>query len=419
MQLASRAAVIAVLVAAAVLAVAAPARAQVLQLDTTHSVFYESPTKTHMFVYSPTADVTASPWSWIDIRAGWEADVVSGASVATKAGSIYGQSHSADVVSTASVRDFRNVGRGEVEIKGSTGTSLLAGYSYGTENDYRSNSLHVSARTDAFQHNTQFQLAYAHNFDEVCDRVQDTSLLNDFAAYRALENSAGCFTSAADRTTHDIAVDTYEASWAQSWTPVIETQLTYTAQLVDGFQSDPYRSVIVGEGLKAQEHVPNDRAREAVTARLAYYLRSLKGALRLMVRGYHDTWAIDSGAVELEAEKSLGENVRIMARGRLYRQGGAVFWSDDYTGGAPPLGPRGAYFTGDRELSPFWSFLGGLRIVWSIIPEHKRLLGFIQSFKLAGSGSVEDFSYDQFTLAGIPISNAWEYLATVSLNLGF
>lgn len=420
MQLTLRAAVIAVLVAAAVLVVAAPARAQVVQLDTTHSVFYEAPTKTHMFVYSPTADVTASPWSWIDIRGGWEADVVSGASVATKAGSVYGQSHSADVVTTASVHDFRNVGRGEVEIKGSTGTSLLAGYSYGTENDYRSNSLHVSARTDAFQHNTQFQLAYAHNFDEVCDRVQDTSLTNEFAAYQALENSTGCFTSTAGRTTHDIAVDTYEASWAQSWTPVVETQLTYTGQLVDGFQSDPYRSVIVGEGIKAQEHVPNDRAREALTGRLAYYLRSLKGALRFMVRGYHDTWAIDSFAAEAEAEKSLGENVRVMVRGRIYRQGGAVFWSDDYTGGAPPLGPRGQYFTGDRELSPFWSWLAGLRAVWTIVPERdKRLLGFIQSFKLAGSASIEDFSYDQFTLAGIPISNAFAYLATVSLNLGF
>ena len=57
MQLTPRAAIIAVLVAAAVLVVAAPARAQVLELDTTHSVFYEAPTKTHMFVYSPTADV--------------------------------------------------------------------------------------------------------------------------------------------------------------------------------------------------------------------------------------------------------------------------------------------------------------------------------------------------------------------------
>ena len=32
----------------------------------------------------------ASPWRWLDVRGGWEADVVSGASVATKAGPRYG-----------------------------------------------------------------------------------------------------------------------------------------------------------------------------------------------------------------------------------------------------------------------------------------------------------------------------------------
>ncbi len=50
-------------------------------------------------------------------------------------------------------------------LKGET-TSLTAGYAYSTEHDYRSNSFHVNARTDAFQHNTQFELSYARNFDQ-------------------------------------------------------------------------------------------------------------------------------------------------------------------------------------------------------------------------------------------------------------
>lgn len=419
MQLSLRLAIVAV-AAAGVLAWDASAWAQqVAEVDTTHSVFYEAPTKTHMFVYSPSATVQASPWTWLDVSGGWQADVVSGASVATKAGGAYGATHSADVVSTASVHDFRNVGLADVTLKGNT-TQMGIGYSYGTEHDYQSNAFHVSARTDAYQHNTQFELAYAHNFDKVCDRVQDTSVANQPTLYQALDTSDGCFSSSADRTTHDIGVDTYEASWAQSWTPVLETQLTYSAQLVDGFQSDPYRAVVIGEGIKAQEHVPGVRAREAVTARAAYYFRSIKGALRLSLRGYHDTWAIDSGTAELEAEKSLGESWRIMLRGRLYRQGGAVFWSDDYTGGAPPLGPKGQYFTGDRELSPFWSWLGGVRIVWALQSERgHRLLGFIDSLKLSASGSIQDFSYDEYTLAGIPLDNTWEYVATASLTLGF
>jgi hypothetical protein len=414
-QLTTRSAVGVVL--AACLGFAGDARAQVAEVDTSHTVFYEAPTKTHMFVYSPSADVQASPWAWLDVRGGWEADVVSGASVATKAGAPYASNHP-DVITTASVHDFRNLGHGEVALKGDI-TSLTAGYAYGVEHDYRSNSLHVNARTDAFQHNTQFEVSYARNFDEVCDRVQSANAVLP-SQWTALESSVGCFTSLPSRTTRDIGIDTYEASWGQSWSPVIETQLTYTAQLVDGFQSDPYRSVILGEGLKAQEHVPNERAREAVTARLAYYLRAVKGAIRLSIRGYHDTWAINSGTAELELEKSLGESFRVMVRGRLYKQGGAVFWSDDYTGGVPPLGPRGQYFTGDRELSPFWSWLGGVRAVLAINPQaHHRLLGFIESFKLSGSANAEGFSYDQYTLGGVPISNAIAYVATLSLALGF
>ena len=417
MQLGSRAGG-GVVLAAACLAVAGSARAQsVVEVDTSHTIFYEAPTKTHMFVYSPSADVQASPWAWLDVRGGWEADVVSGASVATKAGPAYASNH-ADVVSTASVHDFRNMARGEIALKGDV-TSLTAGYAYGIEHDYQSNSLHVNARTDAFQHNTTFELSYARNFDSVCDRVQSANAILP-SQWTALEDSTGCFTKAAGRTTHDIGIDTYEASWGQAWTPVIETQLTYTAQLVDGFQSDPYRSVILGEGIKAQEHIPNERAREAVTARIAWYLRSIKGAVRLSLRGYHDTWAIDSGTAELELEKSLGESFRVMLRGRLYKQAGAVFWSDDYTGGIPPLGPRGQYFTGDRELSPFWSWLAGVRAVWTINPAaHQRLLGFIESFKLAGSANMQGFSYDEYTLGGTPVSNAIAYVATVSLALGF
>jgi hypothetical protein len=403
--------------AASLLCGSAPARAQVVEFDTSHALFYERPTKTNMFVYSPSVDLSAAPWAWLAVRGGWEADVVSGASVATKAGSAYGATHTADVVTTASVRDLRNLGRGEVEVRGEN-TSLVAGYAYGIEHDYRSQSLHVNARTDAYQHNTQFELSYARNFDVICDRVQDSAAVLP-TQWTALESSSGCFTSAAGRTTHDIGIDSFEASWAQSWTPVLETQLTYTAQLVDGFQSDPYRSVIIGEGLKAQEHEPSERAREALTARVAWYLRSLKGALRLAVRGYHDTWDIDSGSVELEAEKSLGETLRLMVRGRFYKQSGAVFWSDDYTGGAPPLGPRGQYFTGDRELSPFWSWLAGVRVVWGLAPAQGKVLGVMQSIKLVASGNMTAYSYDQYTLAGTPVSNAYAFLGTLSFNAAF
>jgi hypothetical protein len=394
------------------------ARAQVGEFDTSHTVFYEAPTRTHMFVYSPSGDVQVSPFSWLDVRGGWEADVVSGASVATKAGGAYEATHGADVITTASVHDFRNLARGEFTIKGDT-TSLTAGYAYSTEHDYHSNSIHASARTDALQHNTQFELAYARNFDSVCDRVQAATEATSPTRFIALENSTGCFTDDPARKTDSIDIDTYEASWAQSWTPVLETQLTYTAQLLEGMQADPYRSLVLGDGVKAQEYEPNQRAREAVTAKLAWYIRPIRAALRVTARGYWDTWAIKSGTVEAEFEKSLGESVRAMLRARIYDQSGAVFWSDDYTGGAPPLGPRGQYWTGDRELSPFWSWLVGARLVWTLAPEQGRLLGFLQSLKLGASANLTTFDYRQYTLGGVPISNARAYLGTISVAATF
>jgi hypothetical protein len=405
---------VATMAVSAAFALAGQAKAQVAEIDTSHSIYYEAPTRTHMFVYSPTVDAQASPSSWIDVRGGWEADVVSGASVATKFGPAYHANHPADVVSTASVHDFRNLARGEFTLKGAA-TAMTAGYGYSEEHDYRSHSFHVNARDDAFQHNTQFSLSYARNFDSVCDRVQGES---DPTLWVALDTSTGCFTNNPTRTTEPIGIDTFEASWAQSWTPQLETQLTYTAQLVNGFQSDPYRSVVLGE-VKAQEHVPAERARQAATARIAWYLRALRSALRVSVRGYSDTWAIRSGTLEVEFERSLGESLRLMARGRLYDQTGAVFWSDDYTGGAPPLGPRGQYWTGDRELSPFWSWLGGARIVSTIAPEGRRLLGLIETLKLEASGSVTGFTYEQYTLGGTPISDARAYIVTAGLEATF
>ena len=90
-----------------------PARADgVAELDTSHTLYHESPFRTNMTVYTPSAGLRASPAPFLDVRGGWEADVVSGASVSTKAGSVYQNLHpAADVVTTASVRDLRNVAR--------------------------------------------------------------------------------------------------------------------------------------------------------------------------------------------------------------------------------------------------------------------------------------------------------------------
>lgn len=400
------------------LALVRPASAQVVEVDTTHTIFYEAPTQTHMFVYSPGVTASATPWDWLTVNAGWEADVVSGASVAIKAGPAYQAAHmGVDVVSTASVNDFRNMAIGGFTLR-KEAVSFTGGYAYSTEHDYHSNSFNLAARTETYEHNTQLEIDYAHNFDKVCIRVQDATN-NDPTLYHALENSIGCFAQSPIRTTADIAIDSLQASWSQAWSPVFQTQLVYTAQILNGFQSDPYRSVIIFNGDVAEEHVPDMRIREALALRANFFLRPIRGALRFSLRAYDDTWNIYSGTAEAEFEKYIGEPFRLTARARLYAQTGAIFWSDDYTGGAPPLGPKGSYWTGDRELSPFWSWAIGGRAVYTFTRSKGRLLGVMTSFKAAASFDVVNATYSEYTLGGIPVDNAHELIGQLSLQALF
>jgi len=403
---------------AATLLAAAPARAQVAQLDTAHTVYHEAPVRTNMTVYTPGVDLSATPAEWVTIRGGYEADIVSGASVSTKAGPAYQATNpGADVITTASVNDVRHAPRGGVTLRKGD-VSYTANYNYGTENDYKSHSLFFAARTEAYEHNTQLELSYARNFDLVCDRVQ---AINDRPPrFRAMEDSSGCFAGdSAQRTRHTLGIDGLQATWTQAWTPTFATQLAYTAQILDGFQSNPYRSVILGQGLKAQEHHPETRVRQAVSLRLNFYLRPAKLAIRLTGRAYRDTWDVTSGTGELELERYLFEGFRVALRGRYYRQSGALFWSDDYTGGDPPLGPKGQYWTGDRELSPFSSFIGGVRLTYATQPAKGRILGLMTGLKVGGAFDIMQFDYHEFTLGGLPITGARAFIFGGNLSASF
>jgi hypothetical protein len=399
------------------LALSRRAEAQIVNFETTHALYHESPTRTSMTVYSPGAELRASPWTWLNVGASYEADIVSGASVSTKAGPAYQRTNpGADVVSTASVKDLRHRGlwslgltKGDVQFTGA--------FAYSTENDYKSRALNLGIRTDAYEHNTQFELGYSRAFDLVCDRTQSTS--DGFARFRALEDSSGCFTETLGRRTRDLAVDGFQGSWSQSWTPRFVTQLVYTAQIVNGFQSNPYRSIILGQGVKAQEHHPEDRARHAISFRANYFLKPAKLVFRFGARGYIDSWSVKSITGEIEAERYLTERLRVGLRGRYYQQSGAVFFSDDYTGGDLPLGPKGQYFTGDRELSPFFSLSVGARINYAVVAENTRLLGFLQSVRVGAGFDTVMFNYTEFTLGGAEIGNARAYLGTAHLSLGF
>jgi hypothetical protein len=405
----------ALLTAILALLAARTATAQAVELDARTLFFYEPAQGSSMTVYAPSADLTARPWEFLSVSAGWEADIVSGASERIKAGPL---SRTPDVVSGASVKDVRHLGRGSFTLKREV-TQLTLGGSESVENDYKSRSFNATAKTDLFQHNTEIELAYARNWDSVCDAVHTAN--TDPTLRQALFDSKGCFDpSAKDRTEEPIRTDAYQITWSQAWTPELLTQVVYTGQLQHGLLSDPYRAVVLTPaGQSAQEHHPGNRARQALALRGAYYLRSLKGAVRVGLRAYRDTWNVRSGTVELEGEKYLFPWLRLRVTGRYYRQTGAMFWSDDYTGGEPEHGPRGQYWSGDRELSPFSSFLVGARALASWTADERRLLGVFQGFQAGVGLDVLIYNYTDFTLAGRPPLDTKAYIGSLSLTALF
>jgi Protein of unknown function (DUF3570) len=330
---------------------------QVVEVDMRTQVFHEPSASSHMTVLTPEVNLSATPSEGFRVSAAYQADAVSGASEAVKAGRLL--SGVPDIVSRASVQDYRHVASGGVALEREH-ARLNVAYTYGTENDYRSNAIAVAAATDFWQRNTDVELGYSHGFDEVCTLAQG----NLPATLRqGLDTSEGCFTSAARVEALDISLDNFRLAWTQSWTPVLTTQLTLTGGLQHGFLGNPYRQVVIGpSGQAAQENHPDDRRRAAVALGLKYYARALKTALGAHARVYRDSWEVQSLTTELSIERYLSGWLSLYAHGRAYVQSDASFWSDDYTGGEPSFGPRGQYWSGDRELSPLSTLLAGARL---------------------------------------------------------
>src|SRR5690606_13923945 len=166
-----------------------PAVAQVVDVDLGASGYIEPSGSSALRVINPSVSITGRPTEAVGVHARYEADIVSGATETVKAGRLSG----VDVVSSAtSFQVTRHVASGGVSITRED-TELAASYSYGTENDYRSHSILVSAGTTFFQKNTELVLSYARSFDTVC-----TSRFPDTLAPTArlpLDSSRGCFTS--------------------------------------------------------------------------------------------------------------------------------------------------------------------------------------------------------------------------------
>lgn len=317
-------------------------------------------------VIHPQTNVSAAVGSVVNLSAGYDVDIVSGATRG-----VFGPRSGVDAVSgPTEFSDTRHQVRGGVSFD-RPDQGVAFAYSYGWESDYKSHAVSGTARSDLVDHNFTLALGYTHNFDRVCDA--NNSMIGDQPLQlRPLTRSDHCFDSAQmDVVTRKLAIDTFEPSLTWTLTPRLVAQVGGTIQVLDGFQSNPYRSVLLGQNHQTpQEREPQFRQRYAAFVRGAYALPEMRASALGMVRLYRDSWAVQAVTAEATLNKYVGPVLLFTVRARYHAQQEASFYRGST--GYRNLGPKGQYWTGDRELSPMSNFLAGGKVAILKRPEQDK-----------------------------------------------
>jgi hypothetical protein len=363
----------ALLILTASTALAAPARADDPTEAAARLTFFREPATDNkgITVIHPQVDAASPIGGGLGIAAGWEADAVSGATPA-----VFGPHVGVDAITSATqFHDFRQQVHGGFTYN-RPDAGIGASYAYGWENDYRSHSLSATARDDLYDHNFTLVVAYSHNWDSVCDA--NNSMAETALHLQPLTSSAHCFTSTDPNVvTQPLSIDAVEPSLSWTMTPRLVIQGGGTIQILDGFQSNPYRSVqIGGEHQEPQEHEPIYRQRYAVFARAAYAFPQWRASGIGMARLYQDSWAMQAVTGDVMVNKYLSSVMLLTLRGHYHLQSGASFYrnGEEYR----ILGPAGQYWTGDRELSPMSNYLVGGRMAFLRRPQQERSSWFAE-----------------------------------------
>ncbi len=338
-------------------------------------------------VVHPQADFGIDLGRFVTLDIAYAADAVSGATA---------QIYQVDAVSAATTfSDLRNEGSVSLGFKGRR-SRLTFSATAGTERDYVSRQIGGAASIDLPGRNTTFALAYRHSFDEVCNK--DNSMLTPLEA-KALLGSDPCDKKGLifgkdrlDPTTmlgitrwEEISIDTVQVTLTQNLSPTMNLQLGAYGQVIEGFQSNPYRRVRIGPNAP-QEHIPSTRARWSVSARVNRFLPKLRAAVHMDARFYDDTWGVIGGNVEAAYSQYVGKNLLVRFFGRAYQQSAATFFKDAFF--YETESTAGEYFTGDRELSPVRNVTVGAKITLISIGNEKPVWGLFDKLQFNLRGEV-------------------------------
>jgi len=359
------------------LGVAAPAAFADDRAEVSTSLFAEKRDggKGGLTVIHPQADFGIDLGRFVSLDASYSADAVSGATSVI---------YQADAVSSATkFSDTRQEGTVGLGFHGRR-SRIDFSATLGTERDYLSHAIGGGASIDLPGRNTTVAVAYSHSFDQVCDKDNGTLTPEETKALTGADpcnKTDGVFGKDKPGTTiwRDLSIDTAQVTVTQNLTPTMNLQIAGYGQVLEGFQSNPYRRVRIGQN-SPQEHIPNTRDRWSLSARLNRFLPKLHGAVHFDARFYDDTWRVIAGDVELGYSQYIGKSLLLRLHARVYQQSAAKFFKDAFF--YQTESTAGEFFTGDRELSPVRNAIIGGKLTLITLGGDKPVWGLFDKLQL-------------------------------------
>jgi len=188
-----------------------------------------------------------------------------------------------------------------------------------TESDYRSIYLGVRGQLELNQKNTVLGIGAGLSRDTISAAAAQGPFMPSLRCDAANPSAAEC------------SLDVYSVygSASQIVGRDAVAGISVDVSQLSGYQSNPYRSAIVGEALVPERH-PTERTREAFAAWLRYYIARSATTLIGSYRYYRDSWDVHAHTPELRLVQELNRNVDAALAFRYYSQDGAYFFRDRY-----------------------------------------------------------------------------------------
>ena len=325
-------------------------------LVTIRGQYYREPSTK---VVQPVVEMTADLPAGLDISAHYLLDAITSASAAS--------GPSGDNLFT----EFRS--EAGVSLGKSWSCFHLAGaYKYSAESDYWSHTAAVSAIMRVWDDTGTVAVTGGLGLDQVGRRAQGN------APIVSPPPGAPCAPSA--NRTCPLTSEFGGVGYSQVLSPTLLVQGGYEVVVLNGYLGSPYRAV----SPFGTERVPDNRVRQALSARGAKYFAVSRTGLQLLYRFYwdlewdpseparlvrsavdtdgSDPWHIRSHTVELRVFQGIGSDLELRLTGRYYSQGPANFWCDQRQDSTCYAGAQ--LYTSDPKLQPVATAFVEAKVYW-------------------------------------------------------